>query len=260
MMCLVLRELQVGVEALLLTTSLALVGESLPTTLSPRAALVAGGILQQQGPPPVYPRMGVNPGERRSHPGGMILATSQHPKAGESNPKQPTAGAIVEGAIMPGIGGNQRRAKRVPPTRAGRGKQEAGRKTQEVGGCLLQHLGYLQLEEMGAGESQFASAPLALLKVGEASLKRGPLLKVGEASLKRGPLLKVGEASLKRGPLLKVGEASLKRGPLLKVGEASLKRGPVVVVVVVGEGTWALGLAQAQQSRVEAGGAVRRSP
>lgn len=148
---------------------------------------MAGGILQQEAPPPVYPRMGVNPGERRSQLVGMILATSQHPRAGESNPKHPTAGAIVEGAIMQGTGENQRRAKRVPPTQGGRGKQEAGRKTHEVGECLLQDLEYLQLEEMGAGESQFASVPVALPKVGSASLRMGPAVVVEEGAWALGP-------------------------------------------------------------------------
>lgn len=81
---------------------------------------------------------------------------------------------------MQGTGENQRRAKRVPPTQGGRGKQEAGRKTHEAGGCLLRDLGYLQLEETGAGESQFASVPVVLPKVGGASLRMGPVVVVGE--------------------------------------------------------------------------------
>lgn len=143
---------------------------------------MAGGILQQEAPPPVYPRMGVSPGGRRSQLVGMILATRQHPRAGESNPKHPTAGATVEAAIMQGTGGNQKTTKRVLPTKGGREKQEAGRTTHEAGECRLQDLGYLQLEEVGAGESQFASVPLALLKVGGASLRMGPAVVVEEGA------------------------------------------------------------------------------
>lgn len=134
---------------------------------------MAGGTLQQEAPPPIYPRMEVSPGERRSQLGGMILTSSQHPKAGESNPKHPTTGAIVEGAIMQGTGENQKKTKRVPPTLGGRENQEAGRKNHEAGECLLQDLGYLELEEMGDGESLFASVLVALPKVGEASLRMG---------------------------------------------------------------------------------------
>lgn len=143
---------------------------------------MAGGTLQQEAPPPAYPRMGVSHGERKSQLGGMILTSRQRPRAGESNPKHPTAGAIVEGAIMQGTGENQKRAKRVPPTLGGREKQEAGRKTHEAGECLLQDLGYLELEEMGAGESQLPSVPVALPKVGGASLRMGPVVVVKEGA------------------------------------------------------------------------------
>lgn len=82
---------------------------------------------------------------------------------------------------MQGTGENQKRAKRVPPTLAGREKQEAGRKTHEAGECLLQDLEYLEREEMGVGQSQFASVPVALPKVGWASLRMGPVVAVEEA-------------------------------------------------------------------------------
>lgn len=180
MMCLVLRELQVGVEAYLLPTSLALVGESHPKTLSPQVALVVGVTLQQGGPLPVHPRMGVSHGERRSQLGGMILTSRQNPRAGVSNPKHPTIGVIVEGAIMQGTGENLKRAKRVPPTLDGRERQEAGRKTHEAGECLLQDLAYLEPEEMEAGESQFPSVPVALPKVGGASPRMGQVVVVVE--------------------------------------------------------------------------------
>lgn len=81
---------------------------------------------------------------------------------------------------MQGTGENQKRAKRVPPTLGGREKQEAGRKTHEAGECLLQDLGYLELEEMGAGESPFPSVPVALPKVGGASLRMDPVVVVRE--------------------------------------------------------------------------------
>lgn len=113
---------------------------------------------------------------------GMIFTRRQNPRAGESNPKHPTIGAIVEGAIIQGTGENQKRAKRVPPTLDGREKREAGRKTHEAGECLLQDLGYLELEEMGAGESQFPSVPVALPKVGEASLRMGLVVVVEEGA------------------------------------------------------------------------------
>lgn len=142
---------------------------------------MAGGIHQKEAPPPVYPRIVVSPGEKRSQKGGMILTSRQHPRVGESNPKHPTAGAIVEGAIKQGTGENQKRAKKVLPTLAGRENREAGRKTHEAGECLLQDLEYLELEEMGAGESQFASIPVALPKVGGASLRTGPVVAVEEA-------------------------------------------------------------------------------
>lgn len=176
---LVLRELQVGEEALLLATSLALVGESLPTTLSPQVALVAGGILQREAPPLISPKMVVSPGER-SQLGGTILMLKQHPRAGVSNPKQPTAGAIVGGAIMQQNGESQKRAKRVPPILDGRERQEVGRKNHEAGGCLLQDLEYLELEGTLAGESQFASVQVDLPKVGEVNLRMGPVAVVGE--------------------------------------------------------------------------------
>lgn len=140
---------------------------------------MAGGTLQQEAPAPVYPRMGVSPGER-SQLGGMILTSRQHPRAGESNPKHPTAGAIVEGAIMQGTGESQKRAKRVPPTLGGRERQEAGRKSHEAGECLLQLLGHLELEGMLAGESQFASVPVDLPKVGGGNLRMGPVAVVEE--------------------------------------------------------------------------------
>lgn len=108
--------------------------------------------------------------------GGMILTSSQHPRVGESNQKHPIAGAIVEGAITQGTGENQKRTKRVLLTLPGKEKQEAGRKIHEVGECLLQDLGCLELEEMVAGESQFPSVPVALLKVGGASLRMGPVV------------------------------------------------------------------------------------
>lgn len=108
----------------------------------------------------------------------MILTSSPHPRAGESNPKHPTVGAIVEGAIMQGTGENQKRTKRVPPTQAGRENREAGRKTHEAGEYLLQDLEYLELEEMGVGESQLASIPVALPKVGGASLRMDPVVAV----------------------------------------------------------------------------------
>lgn len=141
---------------------------------------MAGETLQQEAPPPVYPRMVVSPGERRSQAGGTILTSRQHPTAGESNPKHPTAGAIVEGAITQGTGENQRRAKRVPLPLPGREKQEVGRKTHEAGERLLQDLEYLELEEVVAGESQFPSVPVALLKDGGASLRMGPVVVVEE--------------------------------------------------------------------------------
>lgn len=168
---------------------------------------MAGGTLQQGAPTPTYRRMVVSRGERRSRLGGKILMSSQHPRAGESNPKHPTTGATVEGAIMQGTGENQRRAKRVPLILAGREKQEAGRKTHEAGECLLlQDLGYLDLVETEAGERRFPSVPVALLRVGGESLRMGP------------------------------------------------------VVIVVEEGAWALGVGQAQSSRVPAGVAVSRTP
>lgn len=125
LMCLVLRELQVGVEAYQHPASPALVGESNPTALNPRVAPVAGGLLQQQGPQPVCPRMGDRPGERRSLLDGMILKSRQHPRAGVISPNRLTAGAAVEGAIIQGTGEKQKRARRVPPTQGGMGKQEA---------------------------------------------------------------------------------------------------------------------------------------
>lgn len=179
MMWLVLRELQVGVETWLLPTSLALVGGSLPTMLSPQVALVAGETLQLEAPAPVYPRMEVSPGER-SQLDGMKLTSRQHPRAGGSSPKHPTAGAIVEGAIMQGIGESKMRARRVPPTLGGKGRLEAGRKNHEVGECLPLDLVYLEVEEMLAGESKFASVQVDLPKVGVASLRMGPVPVVEE--------------------------------------------------------------------------------
>lgn len=147
---------------------------------------MAGVTLQQEAPPPVYPRMGVSPGERISQLDGMILISRQHPRGGVINPKHPIAGAIVEGAIIQGTGGNQKRAKRVPPTLAGREKQQVGRKNHEAGECLLQDLGYLEVEVMGAGESQFPSVPVALPKVGGASLRMGQVEIVEEGALALG--------------------------------------------------------------------------
>lgn len=83
---------------------------------------------------------------------------------------------------MQGTGENQKRTKRVPPTPGGREKQEAGRKTHEAGECLLQDLGYLELEEMEAGERQFPSVPVALPKAGGASLRMGPVVVVKEGA------------------------------------------------------------------------------
>lgn len=120
MMCPVLRELQAGVEALLPPTSLALVGGNNPTTLSPRAAAVAGELLQQQALPPAYPRTEASPGERRSPLDGMILTSRQPPRAGEINPKCLTAGAAVEGAIIQATGEKQKSARRAPQTPDGR--------------------------------------------------------------------------------------------------------------------------------------------
>ncbi len=145
-----------------------------------------GGTLQQVALPPVYLRMGVSPGEKRSQLDGMILTSRQHPRAGESNPKRPIAGVIVEEAITQGTGGNQKRTKRVPPTLGGREKQEAGRKNHEAGECLLQDQGYQEVEEMGAGESQFASVPVALPKAGGASLRMGQVVVVEEGALDLG--------------------------------------------------------------------------
>lgn len=82
---------------------------------------------------------------------------------------------------MQETGENQRRAKRVPVILAGRENQEAGRKTHEVGECLLlllQDLGYLDPEEMEAGESRSPSVPVALLRVGAGSLRMGPVVVV----------------------------------------------------------------------------------
>lgn len=92
----------------------------------------------------------------------------------------------MEGAIIQETGENQKTAKRVPPTLGGKEKQEAGRKTLAAGECLLQDLGYLELEEMGAGESQLASVPVALPKVGGASLRKGPVVVVKEGPLALG--------------------------------------------------------------------------
>lgn len=83
---------------------------------------------------------------------------------------------------MQGTGENQKRAKRVPPTLGGKEKQVSGRKNQEAGEWLLQDRGYLELEEMGAGESPFASVPVALLKVGGASLRMDPVVVVEEVA------------------------------------------------------------------------------
>lgn len=83
---------------------------------------------------------------------------------------------------MQGTGENQRRTKRVRPTQAGREKQGAGRRTHGVGEHLLQDLGYLKLEEMGAGERQLASVPVALPKVGGPSLRMDPVAVMGEGT------------------------------------------------------------------------------
>lgn len=73
-------------------------------------------------------------------------------------------------------GENQKRAKRVPLPLGGREKQEAGRRNHGAGECLLQDLGYLELEETVAGERQFVSVPVALPKAGVASLRMGPVV------------------------------------------------------------------------------------
>lgn len=84
---------------------------------------------------------------------------------------------------MQETGENQRRAKRVPLTLAGREKQEAGRKTPEAGECLLlQDLAYLDPEEMEAGESRSPSVPVALLRAGAGSLRMGPVVIVEEGA------------------------------------------------------------------------------
>lgn len=181
-MGLVLREPKVGVEAWLLATSPALVGETHPTTRSPLVVLVAGETPHQEAPPPIYPRMVVSPGAKRKL-AGMILTTSQSPRAGESNTKPPMAGAMVEEAVVEETGENQKKARRaVPPTLVGRERQEAGRRAPEAGESLLRDLGYLDLEEVGAGESQLASAPVALPKVGGASRRMGPVAVVEEGA------------------------------------------------------------------------------
>lgn len=141
--------------------------------LSPQLALVAGEAPQQEAPTPVYPRMVVSPGERRSPLGGMTLMPRPHPRAGENNPNHPIAGEAAEGAITQGTGENQKRTKRVPQTLDGREKLEVGRKTHETGECLHQDLEYLEVEEMEAGESQFVSVPVGRLKAGVANLRMG---------------------------------------------------------------------------------------
>lgn len=144
--------------------------------LSPQLALVAGEAPQQEAPTPVCPRMVVSPGERRSPLGGMTLMPRPHPRAGEKNPNHPIAGAAVEGAITQETGENLKRTKRVPQILDGREKQEAGKKTHETGECLLQDpqdLQDLEMEEMGAGESQFVSVPVVLLKDGVVNLRTG---------------------------------------------------------------------------------------
>lgn len=191
-MCLVLREPQAGVETWLPPLSPALVGESQRTTLSPQVAQVAqvvqvgGGTLQQVGLlPPIYPRMVASPGVRRNLLVGMNLTSSQHRRAGESNPRHPTTGATVEEAIIQGTGENQRRAKRAPLTLDGREENKgAGKKTHEAGGCLLLLLDlvYLEVEEMGVGENQHPSVPVVLLKDGRASLRTGPAVIVEQAA------------------------------------------------------------------------------
>lgn len=180
MMCLVLREPQAGVETWLPQIRAALAGESQRTTINPQGAqvvLVAGGILQQVGRiPTIYPRMVASPGRRRNLLVGKILMSSQHPRAGESNPRHPTTGGTVEEAIIQGTGENQRRAKRAQQTLHGREESKgAGRKTHEAGGHP-QDLVYLDLEEMGAGENQLPSAPVVLLKDGQANLRMDPVV------------------------------------------------------------------------------------
>lgn len=113
---------------------------------------------------------------------GMNLTSRQHPRAGESNPKHPTAGAIAEGAITQESGENQRRPRRVPLTLPGREKEEAGRKTLEAGECLLQDRGNLEPEEMAAGQSQCPSVPVGLLKVGVASPRMAPVVVVEQGA------------------------------------------------------------------------------
>lgn len=181
MMCLVLREPQAGVETWLPQIRAALAGESQRTTINPKVAqvvLVAGGILQQVDQiPTIYPRMVASPGQRRNRLAGKILTSSQHPRAGESNPRHPTTGAKVEEAIIQETGENQRRAKRAQQTLHGREENKgAGRKTHEAGGRLLQDLVYLELEEVGAGENQLPNAPVVLLKDGQANLRMDPVV------------------------------------------------------------------------------------
>lgn len=186
-MCLVLREPQAGVETWLPQIRATLAGESQRTTISPQVAQVAqvvqvvqvvGGILQQVGQPPtIYPRMVASPGGRKNQLVGKILTSSQHPRAGESNPRHPTTGATVEEAIIQETGENQRRTKRAPLTLHGKEENKgAGRKTHEAGGHLLQDLVYLELEEMGAGENQLPSALVVLLKDGQANLRMDPVV------------------------------------------------------------------------------------
>lgn len=187
MMCLVLREPQAGVETWQPPISPALVGESQRTALNPQVApvvQVAGGTLQQVGlQPPIYPRTVASPGGRRNPLVGMILTSSQHPRAGESNPRHPTTGATVEEAIIQGSGENQKRAKRAPLTLDGREENKgAGRKIHEAGRCLLRDLVYLEPVEMGAGENQHPSVPVALLKDGGASLRMDPVVIVDQGA------------------------------------------------------------------------------
>lgn len=175
MMWLDLRVLQVGVETWLLAISLALVGVILLTMSSPQVVLVAGETPQVEAPLAVLPRMAVSPGEK-SQLVGMTLTSRQRHRAGGSNPKHPTAGEIAVGAIMQETGENQMKIKKVPPpTLCGKGRLEAGRKNHGVGECLPLVLVYLQVEEMLAGERQFPSVQVDLLKVGAANLKMAPV-------------------------------------------------------------------------------------
>lgn len=175
MMWLDLRELQVGVETWLLAISLALVGGTLLTTPSPQVVLVAGGTPQAEAPLAVLPRMAASPGEKSQVVGRTLTSRQRHRAGGSNNPKHPTAGAITVGAITQETGENQMKIKKVPPTPCGKGRLEDGRKNHGAGECLPLALVYLQVEEMLAGERQFPSVQVDLLKIGAANLKTAPV-------------------------------------------------------------------------------------